>query len=83
MSSASLTEVEGVCTAETLQMSHLQVYKEACDKNTIRGEFYETGRKKSTSMPGRIDQVYEADDAQFDQASSQWISTQFDQASSQ
>ena len=26
----------------------------------------------------RIDQAYEADDAQFDQASSQWISTQFD-----
>ena len=29
-------------------------------------------------MPGRIDQAYEADDAQFNQASSHWISTQFD-----
>ena len=36
------------------------------------------GWKSIEIMPGRIDQAYEADDAQFDQASSQWISTQFD-----
>ena len=46
--------------------------------NELGGRIGQIGWKSIEIMLGQIDQAYEADDAQFDQASSQWISTQFD-----